>query len=227
MTGGEGPRIVVLSAPSGGGKTTIAKAVREKHPEKFGFSVSATTRRPRPAERDGVDYYFWDRKRFQDEIKAGRFLEYAEYAGQLYGTLRSEVDRIRNSGRHVLLDIEVEGAEQIKRLEEDVLRLFILPTDPTVWFDRWQGRRTESPVEVRKRLERTVEELAKGAHFNRIITNDELDEAVAEVVRAADEGGWEGNQRKIMDSVVLFDRYKRFVNERMQQLNKAIHSSKG
>lgn len=220
-------RIVVLSAPSGGGKTTIAKAVRERHPETFGFSVSATTRRPRPGEQDGVDYFFWDRKRFEDAIKAGRFLEYAEYAGQLYGTLKSEVDRIRSSGRHVLLDIEVEGAEQIKRLEQDALRLFILPTDPNVWFDRWQGRRTESPVEVRKRLERAVEELTKGAQFNRIITNDALEEAVAEVVQAANEGGWEGNQRKIKDSLVLFDRYRQFVSDRMQQLNNAIHSSKG
>jgi guanylate kinase len=221
------PRIVVLSAPSGGGKTTIAKAVRETYPEKFGFSVSATTRRPRPGEQDGVDYYFWDRKRFEDEIKAGKFLEYAEYAGQLYGTLKAEVDRIRSSGRHVLLDIEVEGADQIKRLEKDALRLFILPTDPTVWFDRWQGRRTESPIEVRKRLERAVEELTKGAHFNRIVANDDLEEAVAEVVQAADGAGWEGNQRKIMNSLVLFDRYRDFVSDRMQELNKAIHSSKG
>ena len=230
MTGGggaRGPRIVVLSAPSGGGKTTIAKAVRERYPDRFGFSVSATTRKPRAGEREGVDYYFWDKDHFAREIAAGKFLEHAEYAGERYGTLKSEVEKIRKTGRHVLLDIEVQGAEQISRLEPEALRLFVLPTSPEVWFERLLGRQSESAVEIRRRLETAVEELKKAAHFQRIITNDALDAAVGEVVRAADEGGYEGNQGRIQESLALFSEYNRFVSHKMQQLNREIHSGKG
>ena len=107
-------RIVVLSAPSGGGKTTIAKAVREQYPERFGFSVSVTTRKPRAGEREGVDYYFQTRPQFLEGVAAGRFLERAEYGSELYGTLKSEVEKVVQSGKHVLLDIEVEGARQVR-----------------------------------------------------------------------------------------------------------------
>jgi len=98
------PRLVVLSAPSGGGKTTIAKAVRDRYSDQFGFSVSATTRKPRAGEREGVDYYFWSPDRFLKGVAEGKFLEHAEYAGELYGTLKADVERILKSGRHVLLD---------------------------------------------------------------------------------------------------------------------------
>jgi len=110
------PRLVVLSAPSGGGKTTIAKAVRDRHSDQFGFSVSATTRKPRAGEREGVDYYFWAPDKFLKGVAEGKFLEHAEYAGELYGTLKTDVERILKSGRHVLLDIEVDGAAQVRLL---------------------------------------------------------------------------------------------------------------
>ena len=180
------PRLVVLSAPSGGGKTTIAKAVRDRYPDRFGFSVSATTRKPRPGEQDGVDYHFWRPSAFLDGVKQGKFLEHAEYSGELYGTLKSDVQKILESGRHVLLDIEVKGAEQVRGLEPNAITIFILPSDPRVLTQRLINRGSESPEEIQRRLEKAIEELSHAPRFNRWIRNDDLDEAVRAVVKTVD-----------------------------------------
>ncbi|MGH7607535.1 MAG: guanylate kinase [Gemmatimonadales bacterium] len=217
-----GPRIVVLSAPSGGGKTTIAKAVRARYPDRFGISVSATTRAPRPDERDGDAYYFLTRAEFERRRAEGDFLESAEYAGHLYGTLKREVDRVRRTGRHVLLDIEVDGAEQIKRLEPDAIRLFILPTSPQTWMERLYGRQSESPVEIRKRLERALAELAHGAHFDRLITNDDLDQAVREVVTAVAEGGRKDPREPAWKAARLSE-YGAYLRDQVERLKAEIH----
>ena len=185
------PKIVVLSAPSGGGKTTIAKAVQDRYPERFGFSVSATTRQPRVGERDGEAYYFLSRDAFQKRVRKGDFLEHAEYAGELYGTLKSEVEKILLSARHVLLDIEVEGARQIRakyRDERSVL-IFILPSDPSVLLVRLLNRKSESPAEIKQRLDRAKYELSQATMFERWIRNDDLDQAVEDVVKTVEEGG--------------------------------------
>ena len=181
------PRIVVLSAPSGGGKTTIAKALRARYPDQFGFSVSATTRKPRAAEQDGVDYRFWKPSQFLAAVKDGQFLEHAQYGGELYGTLRSDVQKILESGRHVLLDIEVTGASQVRKLDPEALTIFILPSDPRVLVQRLQERGSESSEEIQRRLERAIEEIGDARLFHRWIRNDNLDEAVESVKRAADE----------------------------------------
>jgi len=181
------PRIVVLSAPSGGGKTTIAKALRARYPDQFGFSVSATTRKPRAAEQDGVDYRFWKPSQFLAGVKDGQFLEHAQYGGELYGTLRSDVQKILESGRHVLLDIEVTGASQVRKLDPEALTIFILPSDPRVLVQRLQERGSESSEEIQRRLERAIEEIGDARLFHRWIRNDNLDEAVESVKRAADE----------------------------------------
>ena len=181
------PRIVVLSAPSGGGKTTIAKALRARYPDQFGFSVSATTRKPRAAEQDGVDYRFWKPSQFLAGVKDGQFLEHAQYGGELYGTLRSDVQKILESGRHVLLDIEVTGASQVRKLDPEALTIFILPSDPRVLVQRLQERGSESSEEIQRRLDRAIEEIGDARLFHRWIRNDNLDEAVESVKRAADE----------------------------------------
>jgi guanylate kinase len=181
------PRIVVLSAPSGGGKTTIAKALRARYPDQFGFSVSATTRKPRATEQDGVDYRFWTPNQFLAGVKDGQFLEHARYGGELYGTLRSDVQKILASGRHVLLDIEVNGASQVRKLDPEALTIFILPSDPRVLVQRLVERRSESSEEIQRRLERAIEEVSEARLFNRWIRNDDLDEAVESVKRAVDE----------------------------------------
>jgi len=220
--------IVVLSAPSGGGKTTIAKAVRDEFPDRFGFSVSATTRKPRVGEKDGEAYHFITRNQFLRQKEAGDFLESAEYAGELYGTLREEVERVRNSGRHVLLDIEVDGAEQVKKLEPKTIRLFILPTSPETWMQRLFSRKSETPDQIRRRLARAREEFSHAAHFDRLVTNDDLEEAVQQVVRAVDEGpGHRRSQRELARELDLFSKYGTYLEDQLKRLNKEIHQQRG
>ena len=177
------PVVVVLAAPSGGGKTTIARALVARWPERYGFSVSATTRPPRPGERDGEDYFFLTKDEFRRRQSAGEFLEWAEYAGELYGTLKAEVDRVLAAGRNVLLDIEVQGARQVrKRYPPPASRaLFILPPSAAELLRRLHGRRTESPSEMAKRLTTAIRELRQAEAFDHVVVNDDLDTTVATV----------------------------------------------
>ena len=177
------PVVVVLAAPSGGGKTTIARALVARWPERYGFSVSATTRPPRSGERDGEDYFFLSEDQFRRRENAGEFLEWAKYAGALYGTLKAEVERVLAAGRHVLLDIEVQGARQVrKRYPPPASRaVFILPPSAAELLRRLRGRRTESPGEMAKRLATAMRELRQADAFDHVIVNDDLDTAVTTV----------------------------------------------
>lgn len=228
MTAGGKPRIVVLSAPSGGGKTTIANAVREQHPEKFGFSVSATTRRARPGEREGVDYFFQPRSQFVEGVAAGRFLEHAEYGGELYGTLKAEVERVLASGRHVLLDIEVEGARQVRAQFEPPrsVSIFILPSDPRVLLERLHSRKSESLDQLKWRLERADFELNQAANFDRWIRNDDLQQAVQEVVAIAGDRGRRAPKRDKQDFEWITN-YGRGLQEAARRLYDQLHHQKG
>jgi len=177
------PVVVVLAAPSGGGKTTIARTLVARWPERYGFSVSATTRPPRPGERDGEDYFFLSQDEFRRRQAAGEFLESAEYAGELYGTLKAEVDRVLTAGRNVLLDIEVQGARQVRqRYPPPASRaVFILPPSGAELMRRLKGRRTESKSEMAKRLATAIRELQQAAAFDHVVVNDDLDAAVETV----------------------------------------------
>jgi guanylate kinase len=179
------PVVVVLAAPSGSGKTTIARALIARWPEKYGFSVSATTRPPRPGERNGEAYYFLSRPEFEEKRRQGEFLEWAEYAGELYGTLTREVERLLGAGRHVLLDIEVQGARQVRRHypRPAAVAVFILPPSGTELLRRLEGRRTEAVHERATRLETAVSELQQAETFDHVVVNDDLDTTVAAVDR--------------------------------------------
>lgn len=219
-------RIVVLSAPSGGGKTTIAKAVREQFPDRFGFSVSATTRKPRPDERDGVDYHFKTRSQFLEGVGAGQFLEYAEYAGEMYGTPKVEVEKVLKSGKHVLLDIEVEGARQVREQypAPRSVSIFILPSNPKVLLERLRSRKSESIDQIRWRLERAEHELQQSTLFDRWIRNDDLKTAVQEVVAIADDTRGRTRQQKDFDWIT---NYGRGLQDEAQRLYDELHQQKG
>lgn len=179
------PFLLVLSAPSGAGKTTIAQALLAAR-EDLGFSVSATTRPPREGERDGEAYRFLSPEEFERRIAANAFLEWAEYGGHRYGTLRSEVDRVLAEGRHAVLDIEVQGARQIRDQCQNVVSVFIIPPSARALVERLGGRNTEHGAELARRLRRAVEELEEAAGYDFVVINADQTQAVAEVAAIID-----------------------------------------
>ena len=179
------PFLLVLSAPSGGGKTTIAKNLLQARDD-LGYSVSATTRPRREGERDGVEYHFLTRDEFLRRVDAGEFLEWATYAGNLYGTLRSEIDRIFARGRTAVLDVEIEGARQIRATFPNSLHLFVLPPSADVLVSRLAGRNTEPPAVIHERITRAADELAAVAEYDYAIFNEDLVLAVAQVAAILD-----------------------------------------
>jgi guanylate kinase len=201
------PRVVIVSAPSGAGKTTITRKLVERHPEKFGLSISATTRNPRVGERDGEAYRFLNRDDFERWAREGRFLETAQYAGEWYGTPRSEVDRILKSGRHALLDIEVVGAEKIRKSwkGEAPITVFVLPASPHVLIERLRERQSESFDQLYARLERAQDELRQSGNYDRLLRNDDLDDAVAALGEIVEEGG--GWRRDAPEAIRWIDQF--------------------
>lgn len=172
--------LLVLSAPSGGGKTTIARKLLQVRND-LGYSVSATTRAMRNGEKEGVDYHFLKRSEFERRRDAHEFLEWAEYGGQLYGTLKREIDGIFAEGHHAVLDIDIEGARQIRRNLSNSMQVFVLPPSAEVLMERLTRRNTENRELLRKRLTRASEELAAVAEYDYAIVNQDLDTAVAQV----------------------------------------------
>lgn len=178
-------KLVIFSAPSGSGKTTIVRRVLPDFPQ-LAFSVSATSRAMRPGEQDGRDYYFLSVEAFREAVAKGEFLEYEEvYAGQFYGTLNRELERIWAQGGDVVFDVDVKGGLRIKeKFPRQSLAIFIQPPSMEELRRRLEGRGTESPESLKKRLDRAEEELSFAPRFDLRIVNDEIDRAVAEV-RAA------------------------------------------
>jgi guanylate kinase len=183
-----------------------------------GFSVSATTRAPRRGERNGQAYYFISRQEFARRRRSGEFVECAEYAGEWYGTLKREVERVHRRKRHVLLDIEIEGARQVRRAYDAsrVISIFVLPPRPSVLVDRLRRRKSESRESLAQRLQRAIEELREAESFDYIVVNDELRTAVRQLSNIID--AEELRTSRHLDLGAQLDRLSRFLKRRVKSL---------
>lgn len=179
------PFLLVLSSPSGGGKTTIARSLLDGRDE-LGYSVSATTRPLREGEADGRDYHFLTRDEFRRRIEAGAFVEWAEYGGNLYGTLWSEVEMLFSSGRIPVLDIDIQGARQIRAAMPEAVLVFVMPPSAAVLAERLKRRNTEAPGRIRQRLEVAALEVESIPAYDYVVENDNLVTAVAIVASIID-----------------------------------------
>jgi guanylate kinase len=174
-------KVFVITGPSGVGKGTLIKRLLAACPN-LELSISATTRGPRQGEEEGVDYHFLSPDEFERRIEEKDFLEFATYSGNRYGTLRSEVDRRLDAGHSVVLEIEVQGATQVRAAKPDSIQIFIAPPDPAILRERLAGRGTDSAEAIDKRLETAEIELASQGDFDYHVVNDDLDEAADELV---------------------------------------------
>ena len=171
-----------MTGPSGVGKGTLIRTLRERVPG-LELSVSATTRAPRPGEEHGVDYRFLSGEEFERRLQAGEFVEHAEYAGNRYGTLRSEIDRARDAGaRALVLEIEVQGARQVREALPGAVQVFIAPPSEEALRTRLVGRGADDPDQIERRLAVAGEELRARDEFRHVIVNDRLEDAVEELV---------------------------------------------
>lgn len=171
-------KLIIVTAPSGAGKTTIVHHLLEKF-DNLAFSVSATNRAKRMHETDGVDYYFLSSDEFKRLITEGAFLEYEEvYDGQYYGTLKREIERLWQLGKCIIFDVDVKGALNIQRAyPEHSLSVFVKPPSKEILFERLRNRKTETPESLAKRINRAGEELTYESHFNKVVVNDNLESA--------------------------------------------------
>lgn len=170
------PFPVILSSPSGAGKTSLAKRLLEIRSD-TGYSVSCTTREPRAGEEEGIDYYFLTREAFEAARAKGAFAEYADVHGNMYGTLRSEVERVLGSGRYVVMDIDVQGAKQLSSAFPSAVLIFILPPSAEVLLGRLKGRGSEDDARLKRRLESAIRELGVVNDYHYVVVNDELEKA--------------------------------------------------
>lgn len=183
-------QMLVISGPSGSGKSTLCRRLLEDPRVKF--SVSATTRKPRTGEVDGRDYHFLSPEDFRDKIRAGQFIEHAEVHGNMYGTLRAPMDEALERGEVCLLEIDVQGALQLKALGEPGLYVFVAPPDMEVLRQRLVGRATDAPEVIERRLQKAEDEMRERVKYDHVVVNDDLERALGEIrglAGLADEAG--------------------------------------
>lgn len=175
-------KLLIFSAPSGSGKTTIVRRLLEQF-SNLEFSISATSRAPRGVEKNGVDYYFLSAEEFAEAVAADKFVEWEEvYKGTCYGTLRSEMERIWSKGNVILFDVDVMGGIRLKEIfGEDAMSIFVMPPSIEELRRRLEGRGTDAPEVIEKRIAKASFELTKAPEFDKQVVNDDLEVAVAEV----------------------------------------------
>jgi guanylate kinase len=173
-------RVFVITGPSGVGKGTLIRGLMQRIP-RLELSVSATTRPARPGEHDGVDYHFLDPEEFERRVRAGEFVEHADYAGRRYGTLRSELEGRVRAGVPAVLEIEVQGARQVRAAMPEALQVFIAPPSPQTLRERLLARGTDDPAEVERRLRAAQDELRAQPEFAHVVVNDHLPDALEEL----------------------------------------------
>jgi guanylate kinase len=173
-------KVFVITGPSGVGKGTLIRGLRERVPG-LELSVSATTRAPRPGESDGIDYHFLGPDEFDRRVRAGEFVEHATYSGRRYGTLRSELERRLSAGRPVVLEIEVQGARQVREAIPDAVAVFIAPPSTEALRARLIGRGTDDPEQIEERLRTAERELEARPEFAHVVVNDRLEHATDEL----------------------------------------------
>lgn len=174
------PFPLVLSSPSGAGKSTIARALLSAR-EDLGYSVSATTRPARPGEKNGEDYHFIAPAEFERRVAAGEFVEWTQYSGARYGTLKSEIDRILGSGRNPVLDVEIEGARAMRRLYPEAVLVFVVPPSAQELIQRLGGTKGTRAASLVARMRRAVEELKEAPRYDYVVVNADRTDAVAAV----------------------------------------------
>ncbi len=174
--------LIVLSGPSGVGKGTVRRALFDIKGHNLTYSISMTTRKPREGEVDGEDYYFVSKEEFKQRIEEGKFLEYAEFVGNYYGTPIDKVEDSIKAGKEVVLEIEVEGAKQVKKKKEDAVFIFIAPPSFSALKDRLNHRGTEAPEIINERLEKAKRELRLINDYDYIVINDSVDNAANRIM---------------------------------------------
>lgn len=170
------PPIIIISAPSGGGKGTLLAGIRPHFPE-LALTVSATTRPPREGETDGIEYYFFSRPVFEQKVAQGDFAEWAEVHGNLYGTLNEEVDRLLQAGSPVLLELDVQGMDSMKVRHPELISIFIVPPSMEILKERLINRGTDNEEVVARRLKTAEMEMTRLQDFDHVVINDDLEEA--------------------------------------------------
>lgn len=175
-------KLIIVSGPSGVGKDTLAKEI-VRMDDSFSIAVSATSRAPRGAEQDGVEYYFISPEEFEKKAENGEFIEYAQYGSNYYGTLKEDVQRRIDNGKTVILVIEVIGAENVKTLYPDALSVFVMPPSEEVLENRLRARQTENEAAIAKRMEIAKSEMKKSVEYDFTVVNDVLETSVEEMYK--------------------------------------------
>ena len=176
--------LIILSGPSGVGKGTVRRYIMENYDLQLSYSISMTTREPRDKEVDGVDYYFVSKEEFQKNIDNGNFLEWEEFVGNRYGTPKSKVEELRNKGKNVFLEIEVNGAMKVlSQVNDDrVISFFLMPPSINALENRIRRRKTESEEVIKERLEKGQKEMSMSQYYDHVVLNDSVERASQEIV---------------------------------------------